>query len=66
MPRFKVVITLISIAAVIIIAMAIYVILNFSSIDLTRSIVLIAIGLLVLFTVMVILLMLLRGINPKN
>ncbi len=54
------------IAAIIIIAMAIYIFLNFSAINLTNSIVLIAVGVIVLLIVMGILFAALKGINPKK
>jgi tellurite resistance protein TehA-like permease len=59
-------IALMAVGAVIIAAMAVIVILNFSSLSLTSSLILIAVGLLVLFMIMGVLIAFMRGANSKK
>ncbi len=66
MPNLKMVVALMGIAAVIIVAMAIYVFLNFSSINLTSSIILIVVGVVVLLIISGIFYITIKGLNPKK
>ncbi len=66
MPKFKLVLALMSIVAVIIIGMAIYVITNFSNINLTQAIVRVVIGVVALFMVFGTVYLLYRGMTAKK
>ena len=66
MPRLKLILALMSIVAVIIIGMAIYVFTNFSNIDLVRAIILAAVGVIALFIVFGTVYLLYRGMTAKK
>jgi hypothetical protein len=66
MPKFKLIIALMSIVAIIIIAMAFYVFANFSNMDLTKGIILVVAGVVALFMVMGIVYILYRGMTAKK
>ena len=55
-----------SVVAVIIVAMAVYVFINFSNMDLTKGIILVVIGVIALFMIMGVLYILYRGMTAKK
>ncbi len=64
-PRFKLVITLMSVVAIIIAAMAIYLITNFSTLEFSHAVIMGGIGIVALIIVAIILAILMRAIMKK-
>jgi len=64
--RLKLVITLMALAAIIIIAMAVYVFLNFSNMGLSQGIILGIIGIIALFVLMGVFIVLARSLTSKK
>ena len=61
MTRLPLVMALMAVVAVVIIAMAVYIFTNFSSLDITRSIILAAIGVICMIVIMSAMIILARG-----
>jgi hypothetical protein len=64
--RLKLVITLMALAAIIIIAMAVYVFLNFSNMGLSQGVILGIIGIIALFVIMGVFIVLARSLTSKK
>jgi ABC-type spermidine/putrescine transport system permease subunit II len=65
-PNLKLLISLMAVAGAIIIGIAAYIFTHLSGLDLRQSIVLVALGVVGLGLIMVVLVLFLRGINPKK
>jgi len=66
MPKARLIIALISLVAIVIVGLAIYLLTHFSTINLSQGIALIAIAIAALLIVMVLLVVLTRSIAPKK
>lgn len=66
MSKIKLILALMTIVAIIVIAMAVYVFTNFSAMDVTRSIILIVIAIVGMIIIMGILILIYKNNNPRK